>query len=74
MRRYTAALLTTICMIAIFSLTLVSACRKQSCYSEALKQQYKDVGCTADCSGVTGCDGKTYCNECEAARNGIRIK
>ena len=29
--------------------------------------------CTADCIGVLGCDGKTYCNECVARRNGIKI-
>ena len=27
--------------------------------------------CTNDCSGFIGCDGNTYCNECQAAMVGI---
>ncbi len=30
--------------------------------------------CTMDCPGFEGCDGKTYCNACEAARAGIGPK
>ena len=56
-------------------LFLLSSCKKEkSCYDEQLYQQYKNKGCTTDCPGVTGCDGKTYCNECEANSRGIRIK
>lgn len=56
-------------------LFFISSCKKESsCYDEQLYQQYKDKGCTTDCPGVIGCDGKTYCNECEAYRHGIRVK
>ncbi|TSJ47991.1 hypothetical protein [Fluviicola chungangensis] len=59
----------------IVFLFLITSCKKaSSCYDEELYQQYKDKGCTTDCPGVTGCDGKTYCNECEANRHGIRVK
>jgi hypothetical protein len=27
-------------------------------------------GCTKDCPGICGCDGKFYCNACEAHRAG----
>lgn len=45
-----------------------------SCYDEKMYQTHKDDYCTTDCIGVTGCDGKIYCNECEANRKGISIK
>jgi hypothetical protein len=28
-------------------------------------------GCTKDCPGVCGCDGKFYCNVCEAHAAGV---
>lgn len=56
-----------------FGIFLV-ACSKQepSCYSRELEKEYKERMCTMDCPGYVGCDGKTYCNQCEANRNGIR--
>ncbi len=62
-------------LVFSFMLALAfSSCGKHPCYSEALRQQYKSVGCTQDCPGVTGCDGKFYCNECMALTQGIRVK
>lgn len=64
---------TAIITLFVFGLSFLNACKKQSCYDAAMAAQYKDSFCTADCPGVTGCDGKTYCNECEARRNGITV-
>lgn len=50
-----------------------SSCRK-SCYDRALHETHKNDFCTADCPGVTGCDGQFYCNECIANKNGIRVQ
>lgn len=61
-----------LCVTATLAL---GACKKteRSCYDETLREQWKDAFCTADCPGVVGCDGNTYCNECEANRQGIRV-
>lgn len=56
-------------------LFLLPSCKKEAaCFDEELYQKSKNQFCTTDCPGVTGCDGKTYCNECEANRQGIRVK
>jgi hypothetical protein len=33
----------------------------------------KPLGCDTDCPGVCGCDGKFYCNECNANSAGVGI-
>ncbi len=62
-------------LIILFLLALVASlfsCKEKesSCYDSSLVH---NNACTADCPGVIGCDGKTYCNECEAHRQGIRV-
>jgi hypothetical protein len=52
---------------------LLISCNKD-CYNPSLENEYKDKVCTKDCPGVTGCDGKTYCNECEANKKGVAVK
>lgn len=47
---------------------------RHGCFDPKLYKMHKDDFCTADCPGVTGCDGNFYCNECEANRKGISIR
>ncbi|RYD97649.1 MAG: hypothetical protein EOP54_10220 [Sphingobacteriales bacterium] len=66
------------CLGIILVALTFTACNKgwlgRGCFDKALYEAYKDKACTMDCPGVTGCDGKTYCNACIAATKGIRVK
>ena len=62
-------------VILLVGLITLSGCQKEEskhpCYDRSIV--HNDF-CQTDCPGITGCDGEVYCNECEAARKGIRKK
>lgn len=74
-KKQLGVVLKTALFSAAFILILFSAsCRKkESCFDKELYYLHTNDYCTADCPGVLGCDGKTYCNACEAQKVGIRV-
>jgi len=69
----------TILLATVLLLTTI-ACKKEKrdCFDAQLYEQFKDGACPqdVDCTGkgVLGCDGKIYNNECNANKEGIRVK
>ena len=53
-----------------------SACNDpvdNSCFDAALKESMADSVCIATCEGICACNQVTYCNECEAMKEGYRV-
>ncbi len=74
MKKYALALTSGVFTLAIFSTIAFTACSKNDdCYSDVIKARHQNDICPSDCPGVTGCDGKRYCNKCEANKAGIAI-
>lgn len=59
--------------VAAVPLAFISCQKQKSCYDANLEAYWQNRACTTDCPGVTGCDGKTYCNECDANRAGVHV-
>jgi len=62
-------------LFTFISIVLITSCDKDECQPSCYDESIVHNGiCTTDCPGFEGCDGKMYCNECEAARVGIGPK
>jgi hypothetical protein len=65
---------TSLFTMFVFLFIVFTACKKSTaCFSMTLYEQHKNDFCLDDCPGVTGCDGKIYCNTCYAHRIGIEV-
>ncbi len=77
MRKYTSALVSGLFTVAVFGMCTFTACNKEDqdgyCESAVTKARHKDDVCPTACPGVIGCDGKKYCNLCEANKAGINF-
>ena len=62
--------------VVLLSVVLVN-CRKDprndDCYDAALAASMKDSICIATCEGICACNNVTYCNECEAMKEGYKV-
>jgi hypothetical protein len=70
MKKYALALTSGLFTLAIFSATVFSACTKEKCISEEMQARHQSDKCPTECPGIYGCDGKKYCNSCEAYKAG----
>jgi hypothetical protein len=55
---------------------LAFSCKKEDtgCFSQEMYDTHKGDICPDNCFGVIGCDGNTYCSECDANRSGIAVE
>lgn len=61
-------------IIPVAIVFFTTSCKKhESCFDKELYYLHVHDYCSPDCPGVLGCDGKTYCNACEAQKVGIRV-
>ncbi|MFT4754527.1 MAG: hypothetical protein ACI9GM_000012 [Salibacteraceae bacterium] len=68
--------------VLFFVVMLVSVvtikCRQDpqndACFSADLKVSMEDSICVLTCKGVCACNGVTYCNECEAMKQGFEVQ
>ncbi len=58
---------------SFFALVIATSCGKKSCHDQAMEDAHATALCTQDCPEVCGCDGNTYCNECIANSQGIKV-
>jgi hypothetical protein len=63
---------TTLATIAVFAVVTLNSCKKTNCYDAGMAKAHSGI-CTMDCPGVTACNGKFYCNTCEANKAGYRV-
>jgi hypothetical protein len=64
--------LPSLLLCALLSIAAISC--SDDCYDQALADSMATVDCTADCPGVTACNGDTYCNECLANQAGYAVE
>lgn len=59
-------------LMLVFAINSCKTEGRHACFDKKLYRKHNGI-CQDDCPGVVGCDGKTYCNECYAGREGISV-
>ena len=60
-------------VISVLAIKCSQDPRNEACFNQELKDAMKDSVCVNTCEGVCACNGSTYCNECEAMKQGYEV-
>ena len=64
-------------LVVIFLSVVAVRCtqdpRNDACFDADLKASMADTICPLTCEGVCACNGVTFCNECEAMKQGFAV-
>lgn len=63
----------TLLFVAVVAIRCEQDPRNDACHDPALQESMKDSVCALTCEGVCACNGVTYCNECEAMKQGYMV-
>lgn len=70
--KFISIMKTNLFFATLFAIALLFISCKDDCFDRELKRNSSGP-CSTTCDNVCGCDGITYCTECDANIEGIRV-